>query len=1076
MKALIFILTLLSASLSEKTIQENINITSDVINNPSCIKTSDLQNQSLNAFSFRENLYSNETDSLNLAVNPELKLVNGNVSGWQLIKTNESLAELTVDHNNKDVLIIKNLYYDRFTQKTSLPAGHYLFRALVKTNVFQIYAYSSVNSITDRYSFRIPIMGSNEFTWVELPFYITAPEGYHNLDVEFGFQYNYLLGGTGTAARFSADLYIKKIELIRLGDTSIPHAWEKNIPAHLQHGLETLNSNNPDWDQPDRVIFKDSFLGTEIWLMTQGGQTDMSYVGFPDFSNNGKYIQAGFRRPGYVLRTDGTYRYYPTDESADERWSNKLLWPFPWEEKRIPAGTDKSDWIVTSRDNTSINMLNLSTGKTHQIIMPSRPGWHIIHYPSQTVHAIRGPAIGSITYETLVWQSEDKKSIALSDMEGNNFRSFVIKSISSRPENDVVHPTDAKDSPIIGLVGGKGGDNWRNAVDRDGNRYFIFEINREKSSDDPYNPYQLWAISLTNINSAKLLRIVPYPGVNKIYNDQREYNLKWWEFAAGFPQSGDNGIFMLEDGTHLNMSSLGVHSGFPTTISSLDFYTNKSWFIASYPKNTWSADRISWPHEFKRDRDFAVLEAITDAAPFGPLVMIDLKHKSVWTLVYTNYYDYMLRYWQRPQYRDRPGYIEYNKPMFRHCPTPSPDFTKVTYCSSMLTGNDPEKMWGDAYIAIARYPQPPVNVRLDGNTLVWDRPFYCKEIKGFNVYYSEQSGKGSYKKLNKEPIENTKYDLLSNNTTENGFYVVTSVEHSGLESRNFSNEVSVGKNKIFRHFYQAEEGELINPMVPFFEPSGAANSYAVAITDPELLYKKNLGEGMKGSVGITVSIPQKGKCKIWARVRGMSARERSTYTTGWASPSEKYATGSFDVIINGKTAGQINVDRYAWKWMELNAGTIKFTDGKNLLEFATNISGIAIDNILITNDILFHPDNPDNTPVNKPSAPSSMRTEIVQSTGKDDIYNWRGYNIKGTYVKLTWNPSTAPQGVRYYNIYRNNTENFSPAPATLIGSTIEPIFIDTKIKNSMEYYYKIVAVDNWDNSSEASTILKAVIP
>ena len=105
-----------------------------------------------------------------------------------------------------------------------------------------------------------------------------------------------------------------------------------------------------------------------------------------------------------------------------------------------------------------------------------------------------------------------------------------------------------------------------------------------------------------------------------------------------------------------------------------------------------------------------------------------------------------------------------------------------------------------------------------------------------------------------------------------------------------------------------------------------------------------------------------------------------------------------------------------------------------------------------------------------------MRTEIVQSTGKDDIYNWRGYNIKGTYVKLTWNPSTAPQGVRYYNIYRNNTENFSPAPATLIGSTIEPIFIDTKIKNSMEYYYKIVAVDNWDNSSEASTILKAVIP
>jgi len=35
-----------------------------------------------------------------------------------------------------------------------------------------------------------------------------------------------------------------------------------------------------------------------------------------------------------------------------------------------------------------------------------------------------------------------------------------------------------------------------------------------------------------------------------------------------------------------------------------------------------------------------------------------------------------------------------------------------------------------------------------------------------------------------------------------GFFVLTSVEYSGLESRTFSNEVSVGDKKVFRHFYR----------------------------------------------------------------------------------------------------------------------------------------------------------------------------------------------------------------------------------------------------------------------------------
>lgn len=1020
---------------------------------------------------------SSAADSISLLINSDLSLVNGNVPGWKLKKSNESIAEYSTDEKNENILVIKNMYYDRFFQKVSLPKGHYILRALVKTNVSQIYAYSNVKSAEGNYPFRIPVPISNEFNWVELPFYVTAPKSQEKTDVEVGLLYSGLSGGTGAAARYTIDLYTKKIELIRLGNTSIPHSWELTIPADSIHGLETLHKVS-DWDRPGKVIFKDSFLGTEIWLMSQGGQTDMSYAGFPDFSNDGKYMQTGFRRPGHVVRTDGSYRYYPNNDGTNEKWTYKILWPFPWEEKRIPEGTSKSDWVVTSRDINSMKMLNLATDQKHEISMPSRTGWQIIHYPSATVHANRGPALSRITYETLVWQSKDRKSIGLSDVEGNHFRSFRIKSISTKPENDVVHPTGMKDQPIIPLVGGKGGDNWRNAIDRYGNRYFVFEINRENASDDPSNPYQLWAISLIDGDARGLLRIVPYPGVDRTHhNDNREYKLKWWEFAAGFPQSGDNAIFMLEDNTLIHMSSLGMHSGFAGTISTTNPYENEVKFIANYPKNTWSADRISWPHEFKHDRDFAVLEAVTDAAPYGPLVMIDLKHQSIWTLVLTNYHDYSLRYWQRPMYKDRPGYIEYHKPMFRHTPTPSPDFTKVVYCSSMLTGNDPEKLWGDAYIAVAHYPQPPVNVRLDGKSLVWERPYYSKEIMGFNIYRSDESGKGEYEKINKQPIKETRYALQSQKDQKDqkdGFFVLTSVEHSGLESRNFSNEVTAGKNKIFRKFYQSEEGEITIPMVPFFEPQKASNSYAVAITDPELIYSKQLDEGLEGSLKIDIDIPTKGKWRIMARVRGMSGIERSTYTTGWA-PSGEPAKGSFKVRINGNSAGNINVDGFNWEWIELDKSAIKLSRGRKTLEFSTSTAGIAIDNILVTNDPVFIPDHHDNTPAVAPSVPSELKIAELNVEEKSTPLEWQGYTIKSPYVKLSWKPSTALQGVRYYSIYRSNVRNFTPSPATLIGSTSETFFTDPKFKKGMEYFYQVVAVDNWDNHSLPSKELPVYV-
>ena len=60
-------------------------------------------------------------------------------------------------------------------------------------------------------------------------------------------------------------------------------------------------------------------------------------------------------------------------------------------------------------------------------------------------------------------------------------------------------------------VGGKAGDNWRDAVDRDGNRYFLFELNRDRFPNDPTNPYQVWALSLSEGDRRGLLRVVFHP-------------------------------------------------------------------------------------------------------------------------------------------------------------------------------------------------------------------------------------------------------------------------------------------------------------------------------------------------------------------------------------------------------------------------------------------------------------------------------------------------------------------------------------------------------------------------------------
>ncbi|MCK9266280.1 hypothetical protein M0P98_05295 [bacterium] len=940
-----------------------------------------------------------------------------------------------------------------FSNVVELTPGRYILRAVAKSNSFAPKLYlDKFPYAGGTIIFTLALGVSDEFKEVVLPFYV---EGKENKQFKVGIARVYQ-----DPAPHKAIVQIKEMEIVRLGDTVLPDNWATTLTKSSSHDLDLLKEiTRPD--RPGKVIFKDSLIGTELWLMTQGGQTNLSYAGSQDFSNEGKFLHAGHRVPGDIVKTDGTFHYMNPLRGKPGSWASRIMWLFPWEVKRLPAGSNPYDWICVSRNYKEEKFLNLETGATHKITFPVKPNWQIIQTPSE--NGGRGPKLKFITQETLVWRSDDKKQIGVSDIEGNKFQAFKIKSISNKPENDVIYPSGTRGTASYAMnsAWGKSGKNWINATDKSGMRYFLFELNRNNHFTDE-NPYQVWALPLTLDNNKGLLKVVSTPDVEQLtWQDVKMSDYwqggNWWNLAGGSHRSGDNAVLLLEDGTLLNMNALGMHSNFWNTISVNSPYDRKVRYIGSFP----DVDHVSWPHEFKRDNDYAF--AWSKIAPTVPFIMIDLKHDTMWTVAAKNSVDLAERAAASARL-ETPGKRGSGRGLARLIwshPNPSPDYTKVIYASSMLTVEHPDYPLGDTYVAIVRYPMPPENLKIKGKSLSWEKPHYHDEIKGYNLYSSTESGRG-YSKINKEPIQGETYTF---STVSKGFYVMTSVEHSGLESRRFSNEVQFGTNKRYRHYYEAELGDINRPMVPFFEPKHASDSYAVGITDPEMVYKEGLSKGLKGNVSIKVNVPVKGSTKLMGRVRGMSQLECETFTTGWKQTGE-IGSGSFVVKIDGRQVGKIPVKGYEWKWVPIDTGVVSMTKGEHIITFETGDTRISLDNILVTNDRGFVPSGKSNQPSTPPSVPSGLKTEGMVVEGKD--LSWGGRKVKAPYFKLLWNESQSAQGVRYYNIYRSETPKFDIGPSTLAGSVSEPVFVDCVLEPGRVYYYKVTAIDNWDNSSAGS--------
>jgi hypothetical protein len=87
-----------------------------------------------------------------------------------------------------------------------------------------------------------------------------------------------------------------------------------------------------------------------------------------------------------------------------------------------------------------------------------------------------------------------------------------------------------------------------------------------------------------------------------------------------------------------------------------------------------------------------------------------------------------------------------------------------------------------------------------------------------------------------------------------------------------------------------------------------------------------------------------------------------------------------------------------------------------------------------------------------PAAVSGLSVEAAKIEGRDR-------NV------LVWNDNTE-EDLCYYRIYRSTEPDYSPSPEKEIATTISTKYIDRKVHNLPQYYYKVVAVDQSGNPSE----------
>ena len=165
---------------------------------------------------------------------PDVTVINGTVPGWQLVGGSRPMEAKLAADSKDGALVLENLFWpEGLSQTVSLAPGHYLLRALAKTNVFQIHLVAE--------SMRLPVAVSDEYQWVELPFCIPRSGEDSVRAAQVGFRY-LARPATGNASRLPARLAVKHVELVRLGDTVLNAQWAETLPADRLHRMKLINA------------------------------------------------------------------------------------------------------------------------------------------------------------------------------------------------------------------------------------------------------------------------------------------------------------------------------------------------------------------------------------------------------------------------------------------------------------------------------------------------------------------------------------------------------------------------------------------------------------------------------------------------------------------------------------------------------------------------------------------------------------------------------------------------------------------------------------------------------------------
>jgi len=350
-------------------------------------------------------------------------------------------------------------------------------------------------------------------------------------------------------------------------------------------------------------------------------------------------------------------------------------------------------------------------------------------------------------------------------------------------------------------------------------------------------------------------------------------------------------------------------------------------------------------------------------------------------------------------------------------PNSSPDGTKV------MSNSDVIGQYSDIYVSVARYPDPPLNIRsqVRGNhiRLSWEKPLRSQEVEGYHVYRSKTSGYG-YQRLTEDPVTGNEYIMP---VESQGYFVVTAMEYSGLQSRP-SPEVYYKGSAAWEGeasiVIEAEAGRCSLPFEVQMDMKSRSNGY--------LVHSRNREKG--GTLRFRVTVPFEGRYHCWALVTGK---------------------GSLVVKVNGQEAAPFWGNETLWSWQK-SPGSLLLHQGENMLELTGQEGTEKIDKLFITSDPACQPSGLMKLCNDTPSCPANVAPSPLSENS----------------IHLGWDQV---KGAAYFNVYASSDSVFPLDQQHLVGSPSATRFIDWGLELNKVKYYRITSVNLLGNESGGSCLV-----